>query len=235
MIIVEVTVNCKQAHAEYLTRWPQITKPLHLTDMHGRAKGFAWLAALEPGERGRFWNEFHSMVSSLPVIGQACVVHRAGYRDRGYGSRQGDEKWNLCRTAFNILVERSAKIAHAEGRRLRVRYEGSDPKSDASLRRYWAALKEGAGLGFKPENAAKYDPFPPERLAATLIDLERKTKASKLIQFADTYALAISKGRYWPEFSTFVALSKAGRLADAYVGEERASSEGIKYSCFDGV
>ncbi|WP_242912511.1 DUF3800 domain-containing protein [Brevundimonas pishanensis] len=225
---------CETAHAEFLLRWPEIIQPLHLTDMHSRRKGFAWLDSVASQKRGEFWADYHALIAGLPIIAVGCVVHRPGYRDRGYGSREGDAKWNLCRTAFNILIERSAKIAHAEGRRLRVRYEGSDKKSDGALKEYWRALKSAQGLGFNAQNAAKYDPFPPDALAATLIDLERKDKRSVLVQFADTCALAISKGRYQPDFSTYVALQSGGRLADIYVGEERAGSEGIKYSCFDG-
>ena len=226
---------CEQAHADLLNRWPEITQPLHLTDMHSKRKGFAWLDAVTADRRGQFWADYHSVVGTLPMIAVGCVVHRPGYRDRGYGARDGDAKWNLCRTAFNILIERSAKLAHTEGRRLRVRYEGSDKKADGALKEYWRELEAGNGLGFNAQNAAKYNPFPPDVLAATLVDLERKDKRSILVQFADTCALALSKGRYQPDFSTYVALKDGGRLADMYVGEERAASEGVKYSCFDGL
>jgi hypothetical protein len=231
----EDEAQCKEMRASFVARWPKLTQPLHLTDMHSRRKGFAWLEELSLADRSAFWSEFHQMLGALPVIGQGCVVHRPGYRDRGYGSREGDAKWNLCRTAFNIVVERSAKIAYGEGRRLRVKYEGSDPKADAALRSYWALLKRGDGLGFNAINSAKYDPFPPDELAATLIDLERKDKRSGLMQIADTFALALSRGRYQSDFSTYAAISKSERRADDYVGAERAKVEGIKYYCFDGL
>lgn len=226
---------CKGALAGLVARWPKLTQPLHLTDMHSRRKGFAWLENLEKADVQAFWDDYHQVLTDLPVIGHGCVVHRPGYRDRGYGSREGDAKWDLCRTAFNILVERAAKIAHSEGRRLRVKYEGSDPKADQALRGYWALLKGGRGLGFNEHNAAQYNPFPPEVLAATLIDLERKDKRSVLMQFADTFALAVSRGRYQPDYPTYAAIRDAGRWADDYVGIDRAKMEGIKYSCFDGI
>lgn len=226
---------CKAAHDAFYGRWPKMKAPLHLTDMHGMTEGFRWLRSLSEKELADFWADYHAMICALPVVGHGCVVHRPGYRDRGYGSRAGDAKWNLCRSAFNILIERSAKIAHAEGRRLRVKYEGADPGANQLLRSYWALLKDGRGLGFNPQNAARYDPFSPAELAATLVDLERKDKRSKLTQFADTFALAIAKGRYQPRYATYAALHAAGRLADDYVGVERAGSEGIKYYCFDGL
>jgi hypothetical protein len=227
--------KCKDAHDALYARWPQMTGPLHLTDMYSQTKKFAWLGLQTQDERNLFWRDFHEVLSSLPVIGQACVVHRPGYRDRGYGSRQGDARWDLCRTAFNILIERSAKIAANDGRRLRVKYEGSDRAADHALRSYWALLKAGNGLGFNANQAQKYDPFPPEKLAATLIDMERKTKTNKILQFADTFVLSVSRGRYEPTYGTFVAVRNAGLLADDVVGPDRAAAEGIKYSCFDGV
>lgn len=235
LVKAEDEETCKAAHDAFYGRWPQITSPLHLTDMHGMTAGFRWLRGLTDKERADFWSDYHTMICALPVVGHGCVVHRPGYRDRGYGSRAGDAKWNLCRSAFNILVERSAKIANAEGRRLRVKYEGADPGANQLLKSYWALLKDGRGLGFNPQNAAIYNPFSPADLAATLVDLERKDKRSKLTQFADTFALAIAKGRYQPRYSTYAALRAAGRLADDYVGIERAGSEGVKYYCFDGL
>lgn len=226
---------CKAEHDAFYGRWPRMSAPLHLTDMHGQVKGFRWLRSLSPADSTAFWTDFHGVITTLPVIGHGCVVHRPGYRDRGYGSRVGDAKWNLCRSAFNILVERAAKIAHSEGRRLRVKYEGADPASDQLFRVYWALLKDGRGLGFNAQNAAKYSPLSPEELAATLVDLERKDKRSKIMQFADTFALAIAKGRYQPTYPTYAALAGSNRLADDYVGPERAGTEGIKHYCFDGL
>jgi hypothetical protein len=223
---------CKAAHTAFYARWPKMTAPLHLTDMHSQSDEFRWLRSLSPTDQQAFWDDYHGVIVGLPVVGHGCVVHRPGYRDRNYGSRAGDQKWNLCRTAFNILVERSAKIAHSEGRRLRVRFEGADIKSDQLLKGYWALLKNGRGLGFNADNSAKYAPFSPDDLAATLIDLERKDKKSKLMQFADTYALAIAKGRYQPHYTTYAALNDARKLADHYVGADRAAQEGIKFYCF---
>lgn len=226
---------CKSAHEALYLRWPEMTAPLHLTDMVNPRKGFAWLGTVDDQRRAAFWADYHGVLADLPVVGHACVVHRPGYRDRGYGSRVGDAKWDLCRTAFNILIERAAKLAHDEGRRLRVKYEGSDRSADHALRSYWALLKAGRGLGFNAANAAKYDPFPPEKLAATLIDMERKTKTSKLMQFADTFVLSLSRGRYQPDFPTYSAIKTAGKTADEVLGAERAKAGGVKYSCFDGI
>lgn len=224
---------CKAAHDAFYARWPEMVAPLHLTDMLNPRKGFAWLGGVTSERRALFWTDYHGVISALPVIGQACVVHRPGYRDRGYGSRPGDSKWDLCRTAFNILIERSAKIAHSDGRRLRVKYEGSDKGADHALRSYWALLKAGNGLGFNAANAAKYAPFSADTLAATLVDMERKDKRSKLMQFADTYVLSLSRGRYQAAFPTYLEVKRAGQLSDDVVGAERADAEGVKYSCFD--
>jgi hypothetical protein len=165
----------------------------------------------------------------------ACVVDRPGYLGRGYGSRVGDLKWNLCKTAFNILIERSGKIAAKDGRRLRVKYEGSDRNADQAVRGYWALLKAEIGLQFDAERAAKYQPLDPAELARTLVDLERKDKRSKLMQIADTYIYAIAKGGYDPAFTQYAELRSAGKLMDDNLDEEERPRLGIKYSCFDNI
>lgn len=215
--------------------WPAMTPPLHITDMQARRKGFTWLEKLPPQEQARFWTSYCDFLGRLPVAATACVIHRPGYLARGYGSRSGDAKWNLCRTAFNIVVERAAKVVAQRGGRLRVKYEGSDPKADQFIKGYWALLKNGNGLQFDQQNSAKYQPIDPQALAAVLIDLERKDKRSKLMQIADTYVYALARGRYEPNFHLHEALRRHGRVIDDQVDPSDAMILGVKYSCFDGL
>ncbi len=225
----------KEQYDSFCAQWPKISGPLHITDMRARRKDFSWLEQLSAVDQNAFWVDYCAFLAKLPVFGIACVIHRPGYLARGYGGRQGDAKWNLCRSAFNILVERAAKFAHAHGRRLRVKYEGADPDTDQALKGYFALLKNANGLGFNPQNASKYDPMDPLTLKQTLLDLERKTKKSKLMQIADSYVYAIAKGRYEPDFNLYSSLVGAQRLVDYHVPTGSSSQIGIKYYCFDGV
>jgi hypothetical protein len=170
--------QCRAMFDAFKAGWPDLSEPLHITDMRAMRKHFSWLDRLSPIERGKFWQAYNTFLGALPVVGMACVVDRLGYLGRGYGSRAGDAKWNLCKTAFNILIERSGKFAARDGRRLRVKYEGSNRDADQAIRGYWALLKAEFGLQFDAERSAKYQPLSPAELARTLVDLERKDKSS---------------------------------------------------------
>lgn len=163
------------------------------------------------------------------------MIHRSGYLARGYGNRIGDAKWNLCRTAFNIVVERAAKFAQLRKGRLRVKYEGCNRDADQALKNYFALLKNNYGLGFDAAKSSKYAPMLPSDLTATLIDLERKDKRSKLMQIADTYVYALSKGRYDPAFDLYACLNVAGRLVTQQVPNDAVETIGIKHYCFDDL
>lgn len=235
LVRAEDEETCKKAYKAFCESWPRLSPPLHLTDMRARRKNFNWLGQLDKAEEERFWAEYHKFLISLPVIGTACVVHRPGYLARGYGTRPGDSKWDLCRTAFNIVVERSAKFASAKGARLRVKFEGCDIKTDQLTKGYFALLKAGRGLQFDAERSAKYAPMSSEDLGKVLIDLERKDKRSTLMQIADTYVYAIARGRYEASFEMYATINDAGMLIDKHVDAGDAGVLGVKYSCFDGI
>ncbi|NPD70445.1 hypothetical protein HN018_19455 [Lichenicola cladoniae] len=225
--------TCKVMHSSLYARWPKMNGPLHLTDMRARRGGFSWLEGESPDSQKAYWKDYETFLSSLPVIGMACVIHRPGYLARGYGSRTGDAKWNLCRSAFGIVVERAAKFAHARGHRLRVEYEGSNKEADHALRGYFALLKSGIGVGFNPASSAGYQTLDQASVAMTLIDMERKDKKSRLMQIADSYVYAIAKEKYDPSFGLSVALRSSGRFIEHHLMEtEEDRTHGIKYYCF---
>lgn len=228
----EDEASCKTAYDAFVRAWPQIRSPLHISDMRSERKGFKWLERLGDDERSRFWSEYRAFLSALPVAGVACVIDRPGYAGRGYGKREGDKKWLLCRSAFDIVVERSAKVAALEKRRLRVRFEGADPTTDARIEDYFRQLKQ-VGLGFDQANSEKYAPMPADDLAAVLIDLERKDKRNRMMQIADTFVYALALGGYNRKFDIFRRLLEHGRLVTSQVPSELAPQLGIKYYCFD--
>ena len=76
--------HAKAELAAFLSGWPQIRSPLHLTDMRSEHKGFAWLGKLDVEERSRFWSEYRRFLARVKVAGTACVIDRPGYVARGY-------------------------------------------------------------------------------------------------------------------------------------------------------
>ena len=162
----------------FIKQWPQIKAPLHLTDMRAEKKKFAWLGKLEVENRERFWSGYRTFLANLPVAGTACVIDRPGYVARGYGKREGDAKWLLCRSAFDIVVERSAKLAKQQGRRLKVFYEMADPVTDDRIENYFYNMK-AQGLGFDPQTSAKYLPLTAVEFQHLLLDIEGKDKKTE--------------------------------------------------------
>lgn len=223
---------CKASYGLFLGSWPRVRPPLHMTDMRSEKKNWSWLGKLTDDERTRFWRDYRRFLTGLPVAGAACIVDRPGYHGRGYGARDGDEKWLLCRSAFDIVIERAAKVAVIRGRRLRVFYEGVNPDTDARVEGYFKNLK-ATGMGFNAANSAKYDPLSAEALAGALIDIERKGKQSKMMQIADSYLYSIAKGSYDRKYDAFRRMLETGRLITSQVPGDQAARLGIKLYCFD--
>jgi len=116
------------------------------------------------------------LVQGLPMHVLACVVDRPGYNKR-YLTLYGPRRWKLCRTAFNIVVERAAKVAISRGSRLRVYAERSDKQTEAHFNEYFNAMRVN-GLPFDANNSKKYQPLSKEQLQSTLFEFRIKTKDS---------------------------------------------------------
>jgi hypothetical protein len=230
LIAEEDELNLKQRHSNFIERW-SIRSPLHMTDMLSCKKSFSWLGRSTAAERDRFWSEYTSFLSGLPVLGTGCVIDRPGYVARGYLKKHGNDKWLLCRSAFDILVERSAKLAKLQNRRLRVVFEGDVGIND-TIKGYFKNLKTN-GLAFDPGTSQKYKPLAREELAILLYDIEYKDKKNVLVQVADTFVYSIARQRYEKRFNIFCHLRDNRRIINFALDNEHIPEMGIKYYCFD--
>jgi hypothetical protein len=95
-----------------------ITIPLHSTRIRNKKNEFRWIGS-DPERGSEFLRDLQEVICGLPAYVIACVMHRPGYNVR-YGLKYGRERWSLCKTAYRIVVERAAKIADDNGRRLLV-------------------------------------------------------------------------------------------------------------------
>src|SRR5688500_14957929 len=129
MVSDEDEPTVRERHQEFSARW-NIDYPLHSHEIRGRSKKFAWLRKLDAAEKDRFLAELEAMLTALPVLGTACVIDRPGYRNR-YDAKFGRQHWSLCKSAFFIVVERAAKHALAQQRKLRVWFERADKITDS--------------------------------------------------------------------------------------------------------
>lgn len=219
--------------AAFRLRWPQLgTAPLHSYEIRGRHENFAWLGN-DAGVRNQFLGELEQLLFALPVIGIACVIDRPGYNHR-YREKYGRERWSLCKTAFDVVVERAVKLASEKDRKLRIYVERCSKADDAVLRGYYNSLKD-SGHSFDANAASIYNPLASVDYTHTLYEFRTKEKSSKLMQIADIYLWPMCIGGYDEGNRAFSALKKAGKLIDCVLPRELIAERGIKYSCFDLV
>jgi len=123
--------EARRLHVEFLGKW-KLACPLHSSEIRGKTGGFHWLEDRPKAEQARFYEELYQLMRQAPLVGLPCVIDRPGYNHR-YKERYANERWSLCKTAFNIAVERAAKYARDIGSRLRVSPERCNKPEDAIL------------------------------------------------------------------------------------------------------
>lgn len=222
--------EAKALYAEIVDKW-QVQSPFHITDMLAEKKGFSWLGRLPERRRAEFWSDYKEFLAAVPVLGTACVIDRPGYVARGYLEKHPNTKWLLCRSAFDITVERAAKYAISQGAKLDVVFE-SDIAINDTVKGYFANLKQN-GLAFDPDNSAKYAPLSQKQFAGVLGSIEWKDKSSRMLQIADSYVYAIARQRYDRTFGVYRQLRDAARIINFALPDiESIKGMGIKYYCY---
>lgn len=219
----------RDKHAAFCDHWG-IDAPLHSVEIRAKAGAFSFLAELGGEDLGRFHFELNEMLTGLPVWGHACVIDRPGY-DARYFPKYGRQRWLLCKSAFSIVVERSAKFVRNRGGRLRVYIEKSDRKTDLTLKGYYDEMR-GKGMPFSEATSQKYKPADAQALAETLFEFRPKAKSSPLAQLADLYLWPICLAGYNHACRPFTSLKDAGKLIDCTIAEDEGECA-IKYYCFD--
>lgn len=215
---------------EFRTQWPQIeNRPFRSYDIRNKTDRFAWLASLSSAEQMRFFDGLTAMMLELPIIGLACVIDRPGYNER-YMQAYGQRRWKLCRTAFNIAVERAAKFAVHHQARLRVFVERCDIPTETQFQQYYSDMRT-VGQQFDAGRSAKYNPLSVEVLHKTLFEFRVKTKTSNLMQLADLMLWPICRGGYSVNDRVYKLLVEKCKLLDAHCTGANGL-EGVKYSCF---
>lgn len=218
---------------EFRLRWPQLgTSPLHSYEIRGQHENFTWLG-VDRKVCNQFIHDLEQLLFSLPVTGFACVIDRPGYNHR-YREKYGRKRWSLCKTAFDVVVERAVKFSNDRSRKLRVYVERCSKADDAILHGYYKSLKD-SGHSFDKNSASIYNPLTSVDHAATLYEFRAKAKSSKLMQIADIYLWPMCIGGYDEGNRPYSALKRAGKLIDCILPGDLVAERGIKYSCFDLV
>jgi hypothetical protein len=221
-----------EKHRALTTKYA-LTKPLHSNSL--RSKKGEFRRILENPERARdFYNDLTEMLCTLPAYITGCVVHRPGYNER-YARIYGDARWDLCKSAYTIVVERATKLAHRYDRKLMVYVERTGKKEDRAIRVYHADLRN-SGMYFNAETSAKYGPLDaPDFRNRLFAEPKFVLKAHVLAQLSDLVLYPLAKGRYDPAYAPYRRLVESGRLVDSILSGKDIPTLGVKYYCFDGV
>jgi hypothetical protein len=221
----------RDLHSAFCESWG-IDYPLHSADIRFQKENFEWLKELDKLGEDRFFSELEQLIISAPVVGLACVIDRPGYNAR-YREKYGRQRWSLCKTTFSVIAERSAKRAIAEGRRLRIYPERSDPDAESKLRGYYRELRE-IGMPFHEGGDPKYRPLGQPELNRTLREFKLKFKSSPPMQIADLYLYPICRAGY-VKYKPIEKLRANRKLIDDLLPPDDVDALGIKYSCFELV
>jgi hypothetical protein len=219
----------RQLHADFCKRWG-ISYPLHSVDIRSRSKNFSWLRTASGEDYTKFVEDLAGMLLAIPAFVHASVIDRPGY-DARY-RKQHRNVWSLCKTAFSIVCERSAKYAAAEERVVRVFVERGDRTADGRISGYFKELRT-EGMPFDGGRSAKYQPMATGDLKRVLYDLKFKAKDSAVMQMADLLLYPVARGRYEPAYLPWQMLLQQKKIIDFHVSD--AETLGIKYSCFELV
>lgn len=208
----------------------EITYPLHSTEIRCRKSNFRWVEQ-DKDRTQRLYEGLAEIVAGLPGWVTAAVVDRPGYNAR-YKDKYGGKRWPLCETAYQILIERAAKVAANDGRRLKVFVAQTGKREDCRIREYHRALLE-KGMGFSQVTSSAYKPMTPADFQSVLIKNPHfVTSSNALVQVADLVLYPVVKGGYDPNYRPYRQLLEHTKLIDCRLSDALANC-GVKYSCFD--
>lgn len=216
------------AYDKFCERW-RIDYSLHSVDIRHKTGAFSWLSALDKVTLGRFYESLHGLLKDSKSWTLGCVIHRPGYNAR-YKELYKHQRWQLCKTAFCIAVERAVRIALERRSRLRVLVERCNEKEDRRLRSYYDALRVN-GPPFDAKRSAPYGPLGPDTFSGVLYEFRPKMKSSPMMQLADLALYPIARGKYEPTYKAYMRRDEL--IADCHFSPEELPSRGVKYSCFD--
>jgi hypothetical protein len=222
--------HSRKLYSDFASRW-SITYPLHSVEIRHSTGNFTWLKR-DSAEYGKFMKDLTQTLLAMNVLGIACVIDRQGY-DARYREKYGRRQWHLCQTAFCVVVERAAKFARRDNRKLRVMPERSNKSDEDRLARYYRELMTD-GPPFEKGNSTKYGPLSASEFAETLHEIRFKSKSSPMGQIADLFLWPIAVAGYESN-RAYEALRDAGKLIECRLPEAEMATCGSKYSCFELV
>lgn len=210
---------------DFKQRW-NIGGPLHSHEIRHRINHFEWLKS--SSSASEFYEELSELIRDAPVIVVGCVVNKEGYFRR-YEQQYLSDIWDMRKSVFAIVIERSVKVIDVlGGRRMAVRFEPSTSRFNNMLVEIHRGLVR-EGMPFDKTNSSKHRPLSRECLKARLADIQRRDKSSNLMQLADLCLYPLVRKIDNPDDKAYKILQS--KLSDN-VEKNRADELGVKYFCF---
>ncbi len=231
----EDEAEARALYDAFRERWEEHLRgaPLHSHEIRNKNGPFAWLGK-DRELCSRFLADVSDLISKAPIICTACVIDRAGYRNR-YGLMYSPEqRWSLCKTAFAVVVERAVKWASVSDQRVRIFVERSDKTTDAWMKNYYTDLRVN-GMPFNPKSMASYAPAEASLFHRTLYDFKTKNKSSPMMQLADLCLYPICRSGYDETGRAYGLLVEQRKLINTLLKDVDVPLMGVKYSCFEQV
>jgi len=225
-------IDARRLHAAFCKEW-RIECPIHSVEVRARNRGFLWLEKKPRAEQEKFYEALYQLMRAVPATGLACVIDRPGYNAR-YLKKYGRQRWSLCKSAFNISVERAAKYARAQQCRLRILPERCNKLENRMLKSYYDELR-AQGPPFAADTSDKYRPLTAAEFRATLYEFKLKEKTSPMAQLADLYLWPMCMGGYQADNRPYKRLKEDGKLIECGMSSDEWPMLATKYYCFDLV
>ncbi|MBF0307820.1 MAG: DUF3800 domain-containing protein [Alphaproteobacteria bacterium] len=231
LLIASEDVDLEISRYRALTEKHDIAYPLHSHKIRTRKEEFRWLES-DPDRARLFYKDFEQYIHGMSGLVTGCVIDRPGYNARFQG-KYGDQRWEPAKSAYTIAVERAAKYAIINGRKLIVYVEQTGKHEDREISEYHSSMRN-SGMIFDDEKSSKYSPLDADSLRNTLsVRPSFVTKKHPLAQIADMVLYPIVKGKYNPSYPPYRILVESKKLIDCVLSDDLVSAIGIKYYCFD--
>lgn len=216
---------------EFKEKWNiNLNTPLHSTDMRSKKKNFCFLDNYTQTQLNAFYSDLHDVIATCPIIIHACVVSRKGYIDR-YEKTYGKDTWEMMRSCFCILVERSVKYIQKQNGKLMVYYEEVGKVEDRKVKSYFNEIRSN-GLPFSQNTSQKYNPCTNTTLSNVLSGIEGKKKNNPVMQIADYCLHPIADVKIHPQNRAYQAFLNSNLIVDSKLNNQEMMEFGIKYYCY---
>ena len=223
--------NIKLLLDEFKNKWNiNLNIPLHGTDMRSKKKNFRFLENLSQNKLNDFYRDLHSVVLQSDVIIHGCVISRQGYIDR-YKEKYGTKTWEMMKSSFSILIERSAKYVNKQKGKLMVYYEKAGRTEDKQIQEYFQDIRKN-GLPFNKHTSQKYNPYSSNSLSTVLSGIEGKSKNNPVMQIADYCLHPIADMKKHPNNRAYKYFQNKKLIVDSNINTEEIEEIGIKYYCY---